>query len=464
MQIEAWETLAASDALRAVLGERRAQVTRDIGGLLSAWRRAGGRVSLDLAGEGAGEPEEEPPAEEPPAEAPVVVEAPRPAEPPPPEVRPAPARPAGPPASVDAIAGLKERFESGGAFSVPEIDPNWPAFLGDTLKQLAATRDPDTHLNTVLHVVAGWDRWMGLPSEAQRALAGALAARLRTLQEVAFPEDRRIAHAFGILSAFMKKARPGFVSGLSRTHRPARETWEADAEAFFERLYDMLPTPAEDAPNVQRALQSVERLVAELETAPDEVRDAISAQLRRDVGALLAQGVSARNPRLVRVVAPAASALDGGEFRALRRAIRDEQEAAREEASEDEAPADLPADWAWWPMTRARRAVMIGGSPRELNRARLEKVFGFAELDWLPAEFRRNSLQTIRDRVKNGGVDMVIILRSFVGHDADQVILPACREAGVGWVSVEQGYGVVRVRQAIERYLDPEDAVKKRTA
>ena len=244
------------------------------------------------------------------------------------------------------------------------------------------------------------------------------------------------------------------MSGLSRTHRPRRGTWEADADSFFERLYEMMPTPTEDPPNLQRKLEEVSGLVKELTEAPEEVRSAVAAQLRREVSALLGSGTSARHPRLVHIVAPAAEHFDSPDFRVLRRAIRDDQDAAGDDEPEGESP--LPPDWAWWTRTRGKRAVMVGGSPRELNRARLEKTFGFAELDWMPAEFRRNSLQTVRDGVRNGGVDIVILLRSFVGHDADQVILPACREHDVGWVSVEQGYGVVRVKQGIERFLDPE--------
>lgn len=41
----------------------------------------------------------------------------------------------------------------------------------------------------------------------------------------------------------------------------------------------------------------------------------------------------------------------------------------------------------------------------------------------------------------------------FVGHDADQVILPACKDAGVPFVPVQTGYGVAGVRCAIARLV-----------
>lgn len=458
-QIEAWEEQAVSDALRALLLDRRRAIGAELGNLLLDWRRAGGTVQLTSPG-APPRPELVVPVvpqvveavvrEVAPVEAPAPVEVARVVEPP----RPPPARPAAPPASTEALAGLKARIESGAAFPTPQQqDTDWPTILDQIVRDLVPAKDPEADLEAVVRVVDAVDRWYGLPPDPQRALAAHLAARLRVLQEAAFPDDRRVGHAFGVISAFMKKARPGFVSGLSRMHRPARESWEADADAFYDRLVEAMPLPLDETPSLQRRLDALEALIREIDAAPAEARSAVEAQVRREIGGLLAAGVSSRNPRLVRVAGPLAALLEGSEFRTLRRAIREDRES--EEESEDAAPSPLPAGWAWWTHTRGKRAVMVGGSPREVNRARLEKAFELAELDWMPAEFRRNSLQAIRDRVRSGGVDLVLILRSFVGHDADQVILPACREAGVAWASVEQGYGVARVRGAIERYLDP---------
>lgn len=194
--------------------------------------------------------------------------------------------------------------------------------------------------------------------------------------------------------------------------------------------------------------------MTDLDAAPAEVRSAICAQIRAEVSALLSDGMSARNNRLVRIVVPVADELTGQDMRALRRAARALVAAA--EAPDDEAETSpIPDDWGWWPATRGRRGVMVGGDPREPNRIRLERAFGFAELAWEQAEHSRNSLQKVRERVRAGGVDLVLILTRFVGHDADQVIMPACREAGVPLVPVKTGYGVAGIRMAIERYLQP---------
>lgn len=46
------------------------------------------------------------------------------------------------------------------------------------------------------------------------------------------------------------------------------------------------------------------------------------------------------------------------------------------------------------------------------------------------------------------------------GHDADEVIQPACREAGIAFVPVKTGYGIAGLRAAIERFV-PQGPVAK---
>ena len=352
----------------------------------------------------------------------------------------------------------KAHVEAGGAFKIQAPAVDWPIRLSEQVAELRPGAAPEAELAAIVRVVEATDRWKGLPAEVQSTLVGLLAARLRSLQEV--PDlggDRRIDFAFGSLSAYMKRARPGFAYGLARWHPPSRGSWEADAEALQDRLLAMIPEPAEAEPNRGRQLDRVEAMVTELKSAPAELRSAVEAQLRREVLAAFAAGVPARYGRLVRLLAPVASLFEGAEFRSLRRALRDEAEddaaEAREEAGDEAA---VPADWAWWGWTRGKRALIIGGDPREQSRARLEQAFEMGELEWVGAEYKRNNLIGVRDRVRSGKVDLVILLTRFTGHDADQIILPACREQGVPFVCVQHGYGVVRVRHAIERFLDPE--------
>lgn len=357
-----------------------------------------------------------------------------------------------PPASPDAIAALASHMASGGAFKVEAPSEDWPLVVALALRDLLPGKDIDADIDRLQKVVDTRDAWTGIPAPVVVRLIELIAARLRCLQ-AAGVADRRIDLAFSCVSAFCKREKPGFAYGLMRDHRPRTGSWEGDADAAIDDLYDTLPT-TEATPKTGRRLAALEALVAELGTCPPEVNEAVCAQIRTEVSALLAEGLSARHTRLVNIVAPVAEELTGADMRALRRAARAaaaEASAGPEEEEEEDAP--VPADWAWWPVTRGRRAVMVGGDPREPNRVRLERAFEFGELAWEQAEYSRNSLQKVRDRVRAGGVDLVMILARFVGHDADQVILPACKDAGVPFVSVKSGYGVAGIRRAIERYV-----------
>jgi len=485
VRLEAWQTAPIPEDLRAHLQEQRRERAVELAELLLAWRRLGGTFALELA-TGAGpapvEPARTPDAEEArfeparivslPAAAPVPAAVAAPVDDdetlstpiaqliPAPSPAPIPHSPPATLASLNALAGLKAHVEGGGGFRVQAPPTDWPVRLAEQLNELLPAREPEADLAAVLRVVDAMEKWRILPPEVQATLIGLLAARLRFLQEQAvIASDRRLDFAFGTLSAYVKRARPGYVYGLARWHQPNRESWENDAEALFERLSAMLPTPVEAEPSARRKIEVIEGLVREASTCPEEVRSAVEAQLRREVLAAFAAGVQARNSRLVRMLVPVAGAFEGQEFRSLRRAIRDEMDAARADEAEDagiEEP-ELPADWAWWPFTKDQRALIVGGDPREPNRLRLERAFGFSELEWVGAEYKRNNLHGVRDRVRSGRVDLVLLLTRFTGHDADQIIIPACREMNVGFVCVPHGYGVVRVRQAIERFLDPEE-------
>lgn len=365
--------------------------------------------------------------------------------------RPAsPTPPAAPPASSAAIASLASHLASGGNFKVPAASPQWPIVLALALRDLLPGRDLDADVDRIANVIDGREGWAVLPPHIAVRLLEFVAARLRALK-AAGKTDRRLDQGFSNITAWSRTAKPGFAYGLMRDHQPRLGSWDADADAALDNLYNELPV-VEPTPQTGKRLAALEALVVERRTGPPEVREAVAAQIRAEVAALLAEGVSARHTRLVRIVAPVADDLTSPDMRVLRRAARDA--AAAEEAEQDDGnDSALPTDWAWWPATRGRRGVIVGGDPREPNRVRLEQTFGFRELAWEPAEGSRTSLQKVRDRVRAGGLDVVFILTRFVGHDADQVILPACKDAGVPFVPVQTGYGIAGVRRAIERFV-----------
>lgn len=470
-QIDAWVQIANSPELRKVLEGRRGVLSGELLSILSEWRRLGGLVELRESYRPPRRIEEEPRREAP--------------------IEPPPRRPAFPPvfrdeappapvpvhreeveaASEDSVSRLNEHFKAGPAFrETPSVD--WRGELQGILSGLALGAEDEAELDRVHRAIRDCDRWRVLPKDLQRNLVGLMASRLRRLQDerqLTSPQREdavarsnsqfRIEDSFSRLSAYSKREQPGYVIGLSRHHRPMRDTWEEDAEAYWERLSTWAPEPEPaPSPNHERLLTELEGVTKELSGGlPPEVREAVVSQLRRTLRKVLEGGVSPRDPRLIRLILPFQEDLDGQDLRSLRRILRDAHidSLSEEEEEKMETRTLLPDEWRWWGRTRGRRALIVGGEPREVSRVRLKEAFNLSELDWESADFRRNSLMGVRDRVRMGKVDLIIILGAFVGHDADDIIIPACRERGVDWVHVDKGYGVVRLRRAIERFLDP---------
>lgn len=366
-----------------------------------------------------------------------------------------PRRPVRPPepASIDQLTALQQHVHDGGTLDLPAVaDEDWQELLAELLLGGVPSEDPNKELEGVQKVIDHRERWNALPRRVQCLVIEWLTARLRHLQ-VRGARDWRVEQGFTVLTHYSRTEQPGFSYGLARSHGPRNDSWSDDAAVHLDELRRMLPEARLEPPNKERLLARIQELSEELDEAPDFAAEAVSSQLVRAFSDAIDAGINPKDTRLVNLGASWMELLADGRFRALRRAVREEQSSA--EGTLDRTYDAIPEDWPWWGRTEGRRAVMLGGSPRELNRARLQEEFRFAELVWDPAEHKRNVLQKLRERIRNGGVDLVIVLRRFVGHDTDDVVVKACKEAGTDWVHVEHGYGVNQVQASIERFLAP---------
>jgi hypothetical protein len=161
-------------------------------------------------------------------------------------------------------------------------------------------------------------------------------------------------------------------------------------------------------------------------------------------------GLGASDPDLLELVMPFREVITGGNgLRALRRnldRIR-ENETPRDDANQAQYE-DLLA------FTQGRRALMIGGSVREDVRKTLQRVFGFDRLDWEPYEDAKPAvLDSLEQRVRNHGVDLVLILRSFIGHHVPERLRPICQQNNIPCLLVEHGYGPAQVGETLRRGL-----------
>ena len=246
-----------------------------------------------------------------------------------------------------------------------------------------------------------------------------------------------------MLTGFSKREQPGFVFGLMRSHSPVTDSWWNDARKWWRDLAEL--APGEVTLNPEKALDAFAESIAAGEKASER-----EARLT-DV---LEAGVNAEDPRLVTLV------MDQGEilgrkarYKRLRKAVRDALEADMVSEQDLRTPGP-PESWPLWDQVRGRRAAIIGGDSREHARVRMEEAFQLTETTWITTDHSRH-LQTLKDAIEGGRYDLVIVLRRFIGHDVDRVVLPAAKAHEVPWVIVDRGYGITQIQAAFERFLEP---------
>jgi hypothetical protein len=243
-------------------------------------------------------------------------------------------------------------------------------------------------------------RWAELDGALQVDLLTMMVALGRAVQEAA-PGKEEPRKMFHRLSAYSKEKQPGFTHGMARNHKPRSESWLSDARKAQEVLRTWLG----------------ERSVSPVLRPPSM-------------------------PPLAKATA---------DVRPENPAPEDPAPTPPEDEGEEEPASILAPDWSWWPEVRGKRAILVGGSPKEPCRLRLLEAFRFASLDWVDKDVRR--IASVTERIARGGLDLVLIVRAFTGHKTSKKVLFACKNHGIPFVFVERGHGVLAVSRSIERYL-----------
>ena len=370
----------------------------------------------------------------------------------------------------DVLQNLRTRMFDGAA--KPEVqvqltstvDAGARSIIEATLGLFGATpshlqgKKPVTRELERLHEVASTqlDVWEAAGARVNRLLTGWLAARARAVQvevqkkPIAGVEEE-LETLFRRLTQHSAVTQPGSVSGLARGHKPRAATWLLDAQALEHELRGLtgdLKYLGSEPDEVEVAPVNLDD---ELRRLTDEVRAGIDAEgfLAR-LRYLLSVGASAGDTRLVRLALPFAGDLDGQEFAAVRRAVNNLVE-RDEEADTAEGAGQIFDDWPWLAHTKGKVAVIVGGEPRQERLVRLRSTFGFCELDWLQGVDKGGrSVDSLVQKMRNGTVDLVIVLRAFSSHKVSDKIFgvedPQCTRV------LADTYGVNQVRLAIERY------------
>lgn len=485
-----WSALQRAHAEREQLASR-------VGLQLLAWTRLGGEVELadpedqdDPTADAQAAPPAPVPAPAAPAppsapsapapvmapEAPVAEPAPPVAAPAPPAATPAPpaAEPAPPTAEPSVTASKAAPAAEPAPAQAPKAAPPPPAPKASPadIHRLVArgigsqapvrSRAPElsegrTHLDWLLDRlakpiqqadVAALHTWVqrikhleALPTADQRLGLELCALRLRGLQQ-RVGDRHDLGVLFKKLTAWSKAAQPGAVNGLAIANRPQGASWDTDADTLLRRARPPTKVPR---PTVDRGIANPERLLAALQ---DDLAKLAGDALRERVAHALT-AVQSNDPRLLKLLAEHYDALKGDRrLKNLRKHLKKQTRSARADQPARPPKGTPPDDWPYWHLTEGKHAVMVGGDPRARNRDQIRDAFRLARLDW-PDCARRNTLDSVAQKAKNGTYELVIFNR-FSKHKVDDKVLPHIVDDLSRWVRAESGYGVAELRTQME--------------
>lgn len=339
----------------------------------------------------------------------------------------------------------------------------------DRLLWDAETLFPGGQLQALAREVEAAAPYFGMLSRAEQyAQLKVWIGRYRQFQDATdadLPEETQALslRVFHQLKSLSKQHEPGYIEAF-------RQDYHTDWASYIADAQEQLSLATGSA----RASRDREQLRGE-----QHVRDLERQQLGREAGrvamgelkSLMARvhlpeeglddflellkqtvnGLGASDPELLDLVMPFREHVSGGNgLRALRRNL----DRVRQEET-DGGPDPLRAQFEdLVTSTQGKRALMIGGSVREDVRRTLQRLFDFDRLDWEPYEDAKPAaLDSLEQRVRNRGVDLVLLLRSFIGHNVSDRLRPLCQQNDIPCLMVEHGYGPAQIGETLRRGL-----------
>lgn len=124
-------------------------------------------------------------------------------------------------------------------YELPDDSLSW---LRHKIEEIGAPEileesDVNSEIDTIEDSLRDCSSWSVYHAEHQQVLFEQLVARLRYIQEECIGNhDRRIRSIFHRITDYSKKHTPGFIHGLSLSHKPRNERWLEDAHDSWKKI------------------------------------------------------------------------------------------------------------------------------------------------------------------------------------------------------------------------------------
>ncbi len=289
---------------------------------------------------------------------------------------------------------------------------------------------------------------LGLLAEAQSAVRVGCMSVDRSL------EDRDQKDVFHWLRD-LASSRGVFVERHMRLDDPAEPSrWLRLAERIGEMRAAV--QRRQSARDQRRSLLNKARYHAKRIAAAGETRDAREddwAKVAAAVGSLVADGVPPSDREVRDILLPLVDDVPEMELGSGMTAVLDQIDRYRDQL--DREPADATARAPSATLTRARdllrgrRAVLIGGYPRELHRLKIEQAFELAELRWVAVLHHQSLEGEVLSLVKRPEFTVFVTMTRFRSHLFGPQLREWCKQHQKVYLELPAGYGIEQIAHQV---------------
>lgn len=286
------------------------------------------------------------------------------------------------------------------------------------------------------------ETWKRLSTEQVFHLLNVSVPLLRHVQQTVNQNFEMISW-FQRLTAISRTMQPGFVYGLAQTH--TSESWlEAATRAYEEmRAYaeDDGARSAKAQPKPQGKMKQALKIMDAVKTGdPDIVLMALAEN---------ADVPLHKYPSVIQGLRRYKDKLTGNP--AYDRVMAADRKISKEEEDDDEDENVATSFYEHIALTRGRKAVIVGGSPRPQIEERIKSHLQLDELEWI--EITPNSIRQVESKQESGTLDFVFLLQRFVSHKTYHALKRGPAKTGNLFVLVPNGYGLKSVCEALTNAL-----------